>query len=42
MDRVFSSLKGKFVDIFLDDITVYTANFKDHIEHIEEVMIRLQ
>ena len=42
MDRVFSSIRGKFVDFFLDDIIVYSANFKDHIDHIEEVMIRLQ
>ena len=42
MDRVFSSIRGKFVDFFLDDIIVHSENFKDHIEHIEEVMIRLQ
>ena len=41
MDSVFSLIRGKFVDLFLDDIIVYSANFKDHIEHIEEVMIRL-
>ena len=40
MDRVFSSKRGKFVDFSLDDIIVYSENCKDHIEHIEEVMIR--
>ena len=42
MDRVFSSIRGKFIDFFLDDIIVYSENFKDHMDHIEEVMIRLQ
>ena len=42
MDRVFSSKRGKFEDFFLDDIIVYSENFKDHIEHIEEVMILFQ
>ena len=39
---IFSSIRGKFVDFFLDDIIVYSSNFKEHIQHIEEIMIRLQ
>ena len=42
MDWIFSSIRGKFVDFFLDDIIVYSSNFKEHIQHIEEIMIRLQ
>ena len=42
IDRVFSSIRGKFVYFFLDDIIMYSANFKYHIVHIEEVLIRLQ
>ena len=42
MDRVFSSIRGKFVDFFLDDIIVYSSNSKEHLQHIKEVMIRLQ
>ena len=39
MDMIFSSIRGTFVDFFLDDIIVCSSNFK---EHIEEIMIRLQ
>ena len=42
MDRVFSSIRGKFVDLFLNDIIVYSSNFKKHIQHIEGIIIPLQ
>ena len=34
MDKIFSSIRGKYMEFFLDDIYA--------ICHIEEVMIRLQ
>ena len=42
MDKIFSSIRGKYRKLFLDDIIIYSTAFEEHICHIEEVMIRLQ
>lgn len=31
-----------YVEIYLDDITVHSASFKDHISHVRDVLNRLK
>lgn len=33
---------GSFVSTYIDDITVYSKGFKDHLVHIEKVLLRLR
>ena len=42
MDKIFSSIRGKYMEFFLDDIIIYSTTFEEHVCHIELVMIRLQ
>jgi len=42
MDRVFKDYKGKFVSVYLDDITIYSKTFKDHLQHLQLVFNRLR
>lgn len=42
MDRIFSDLKGKGVDIYMDDIVVYSKTVEGHDELIREVLTRLR
>ena len=42
MDKIFSSIRGKYMKFFLGDIILYSTTFEEHICHIDEVMIRLQ
>ena len=42
MDKIFSSILGKYMEPFLDVIIMYSTTLEEHICHIEEVMIRLQ
>lgn len=37
MDIAFLEEKDLFVVIYLDDITVYTKNDQDHLEHLKRV-----
>jgi hypothetical protein len=37
MDIVFADEKDKFIVIYLDDITVYSASDKQHLEHLKRV-----
>ena len=37
MDIAFSEEKDKFVVIYLDDITLYSKNDQDHLEHLKRV-----
>ena len=42
MDKIFSSIRGKYMESFLDDIIIYSTTFEEHVCHIEQVIIRLQ
>jgi hypothetical protein len=42
VDKLFSDLKGRFVFNFLDDLVVYSASKEEHLEHVKEVLGRLQ
>ena len=41
MDRVFRDLKGKGVEIYMDDIVVYSKSIEDHDKIVNEVLRRL-
>ena len=38
MNDIFVGLLRKFVVVFFDDILVYSANWKDHLYHLEVVL----
>ena len=40
MGIVFLEEKDKFVVIYLDDITVYSNNDRDHLEHLRRVFLK--
>ena len=41
MERVLHGYTDKFVIPFLDDILIYSKNFKGHLEHVRNVLRRL-
>ncbi|GBC09217.1 hypothetical protein RclHR1_00870008 [Rhizophagus clarus] len=42
MDKILREYIGNFVEIYIDDIMIYSKNLEEHIEHIEKVLQRLQ
>ena len=42
MPTIFSSIRGEFMDFFLDDIIIYSSTFDEHISHIEDVLHKLR
>ena len=40
MDTSFSEEKDRFVVIYLDDISVYSKNDQDHLEHLKRVFLK--
>jgi len=38
MNDLFASYLGCFVDIYLDDVMVYSNNLEDHIKHVKLVI----
>ena len=40
MDLAFVGLKDKFVLIYLDDLTVYSHNHHDHLQHLRKVFLK--
>ena len=42
MDTILQDLKLSCVLVYLDDITVFSATFTDHLKHLKEVFIRLR
>ena len=40
MDLDFVGLKDKFVLIYLDDLTVYSHNHHDHLQHLRRVFMK--
>lgn len=42
MNHIFSAYIGRFMDVYLGDIIIYSDNIKDHIEHVKLVVDILQ
>jgi len=42
MNHIFSPYIGVFLDVYLDDIIVYSDSFEDHIKHVKVVIDILQ
>src|SRR6185369_14138514 len=42
MDRVLRNEIGRFVQVYLDDIIIYSKSWEEHLEHIEQVFKRLE
>ena len=42
MDRVFYDIKDKYVLVYLDDVTIYSSTFEEHIQHLKEVLERFR
>ena len=40
MDIAFSEEKDNFVVIYMDDITVFSNNDRDHVKHLEKVFLK--
>ena len=40
MHIAFSDEKDRFVVIYLDDITMYSKNDRDHLEHLKRVFLK--
>ena len=38
MNHLFSSSIGRFMDIYLDDIVIYSDTLKNHVEHVKSVL----
>ena len=41
MDATFRDLSGKFVLVYLDDILIFSNSLEEHVEHVREVLQRL-
>ena len=38
MNHLFSSYIGRFMDIYLDDIVIYSETLEDHVKHVKSVL----
>jgi len=38
MNHLFSSFIGRFMDVYLDDIIVYSKTISDHIQHVKTII----
>lgn len=38
MNHIFSQYIGRFMDVYLDDIVIYSHTLKEHIEHVKIVL----
>jgi len=37
MNKILSEFIGKFVEVYVDDIIIYSPSFKDHLNHLEKI-----
>ena len=41
MDSILRELLGKFAQVYLDDVIVYSRTWEDHLDHLDQVFTRL-
>jgi hypothetical protein len=42
MDRLLKEAKGKFVQVYLDDIIIYSKTVAEHREHLRQVLKKIK
>ena len=42
MDHVLGNINRKFVLVYIDDIIIFSESFEEHLQHIGEVMQKIQ
>src|SRR6184192_3590550 len=42
MNEIFHDMIGKKMHVYIDDVTIYSKTFRDHMDTLEEVMRRIQ
>ena len=42
MDKLLAPYRGKFVEVYLDDITIFSQTFEEHLQHVNIVLDILQ
>lgn len=42
MNQVFAGYIGDFVTVYLDDITIYSTSFEEHLTHLEKCLDRIK
>jgi len=42
MNQIYQGIAYKYVIVYLDDTNVFSRTFKDHIQHLREVFIRIR
>ena len=42
MDKLLTSYWGKFVEVYLDDITIFSTTFELHCQHVEIILDALR
>ncbi len=38
MNHIFSSYIGRFMDVYLDDLIIYSDNLEDHLQHVKLII----
>jgi hypothetical protein len=38
MNHIFSSYIGRFMDIYLDDIVIYSDTLEEHVKHVKMIL----
>jgi Reverse transcriptase (RNA-dependent DNA polymerase). len=42
MDKVLAPYRGKFVEVYIDDITIFSKTLEDHCEHVSIILDELR
>jgi hypothetical protein len=42
MNEIFYDLIGKTMHVYIDDVTIYTKTFEEHLEVLREVLLRIK
>ena len=37
MDNVLRKIKGKFILVYLDDIIIFSKNYEEHLQYLQQV-----